>query len=111
MQRVDQVGGQLAVGLDARRRGGDDRRQRARIGNAIDFGPVIHVRFPTYSGLPPAAGYILPAATLWSIGVRDAATGLAAARTPRSGHEREALQRRLSVIGGCSARTACLLCV
>ena len=46
MERVDQVGGQLAVGLDARRRGGDDRRQRPRIGNAVDFCPVIHVRFP-----------------------------------------------------------------
>ena len=63
MQRVDQVGGQLAVGLDARGRGGDDRRQRARIGDAIDFCPVIHARFPTSAGLSPAAGYILPAAT------------------------------------------------
>ncbi len=70
MERVDQVGGQLAVGLDARRRGGDDRRQRTRIGDAVDFCPVIHARFPRPAGLSPAAGCILPAATLWSIGVR-----------------------------------------
>ena len=83
MQRVDQVGGQLAVGLDARRRGGDDRRQRARIGDAVDFCPVIHARFPTSAGLSPAAGYILPAATGWSIGVRGAATGSAEANAPK----------------------------
>jgi hypothetical protein len=110
VQGVDQVGGQLAVGFDARRRGGNDRRQRARIGNAIDFCPVIHARFPTSAGLSSAAGHILPVATLRSIGVRGAATGSAAAKTPRSGHERQALQRRLSVNRNCCVRTECLPC-
>jgi len=68
------------------------------------------VRFPTSAGLPPAAGRILPAGTLWSIGVRGAATGFAAAETPRSGHERAALQRRLSVNRNCCVRTECLSC-
>ena len=83
VERVDQVGGQLAVGLDARGRCGNDRRQRAGIGDAIDFCPVIHARFPTSAGLSPAADYILPAATGWSIGVRGTATGPAAASGER----------------------------